>query len=76
MWCHPEFDATVNAAIATDDIDERKAFYQTANEIIAREIPLMPIAHAYRYSVHNDNIQGLTINPYGGIRFANVRESR
>ena len=76
MWCHPEFDTTVNAAIATNDIDERKAHYQTANEIIAREIPLIPIAHAYRYRVHNNNIEGLTINPYGGIRFANVRESR
>lgn len=75
MWCHPEFDAIVNAAIATNDIDERKAYYQTANEIIAREIPLTPIAHAFRYRVHNNNIKGLTINPYGGIRFANVQKT-
>ena len=76
MWCHPEFDALVNAAIKISDEDQRAILYAKANNMIAREMPLLPIAHANRYQVKNIALQGLGINPYGSIRFENVIKIR
>lgn len=76
MWCHPEFDALVNAAIKISDEDQRAILYAKANNMIAREMPLLPIAHANRYQVKNIALHGLGINPYGSIRFENVIKIR
>ena len=57
MWCHPEFDALVNAAIKISDEDQRAILYAKANNMIAREMPLLPIAHANRYQVKNIALQ-------------------
>ncbi|MDG1122637.1 MAG: ABC transporter substrate-binding protein [Glaciecola sp.] len=72
MWCNPEFDALVNSAIKISDEDKRAILYAKANNMIAQEMPLLPIAHANRYQVKNAALQGLTINPYGSIRFEGV----
>ena len=72
MWCNEEFNALINAAIRIPDVDLRATLYAKANHIIAREIPLVPIAHANRYQVKANTINGLSINPYGSIRFENV----
>ena len=74
MWCNEEFNALVNAAIRIPDVDLRAALYAKANNIIARDMPLVPIAHANRYQVKATTLDGLSINPYGGIRFENVHK--
>ena len=75
MWCNPEFDALVNAAIKISNEDKRAILYAKANNMIAQEMPLLPIAHANRYQVKNTALQGLTINPYGSIRFEGVTKT-
>jgi cationic peptide transport system substrate-binding protein len=35
-------------------------------------LPLVPIAHAYRYQAFRSELNGMTINPYGGVRFGGV----
>lgn len=72
MWCNTEFNALINAAIRIPDVDLRASLYAKANNIIAHDIPLVPIAHANRYQVKAHSIKGLSINPYGSIRFENV----
>lgn len=71
-WCSKKFEELINEAITYTDETTRAALYQTANAIIADQMPLVPIAHAYRYQAYRDNIKGLKINPFGGIRFAGV----
>jgi cationic peptide transport system substrate-binding protein len=75
MWCNPEFDALVNTAIKISSEDKRAILYAKANNMIAKEIPLLPIAHANRYQVKNAALQGLSINPYGSIRFEGVTKT-
>ena len=76
MWCNDEYDKAINAALLTNDIDARKTYYQQANKLIATQLPLVPIAHAYRYRVHRDDVLGLSINPYGGIQFSEVKKTQ
>jgi len=71
-WCNPEYDVLIENALKTEDSNERRIFYHRANQIIFNEVPLVPIAHAFQYQAVNSQIEGMTINPFGGIRFDNV----
>ncbi|MGB3726994.1 MAG: ABC transporter substrate-binding protein [Glaciecola sp.] len=75
MWCNQAYDTLIKQALLTDNFDERKAIYHQANQLIFEEMPLMPIAHAFQYQAVRANITGMTINPFGGIRFDNVERT-
>jgi cationic peptide transport system substrate-binding protein len=74
MWCSQEYDLLINQALKYTDISERTYFYGKANELLAEELPLIPIAHASRYQAHRKELNGLVINPYGGVRFGGVKK--
>ncbi|WP_339724937.1 ABC transporter substrate-binding protein SapA [uncultured Paraglaciecola sp.] len=74
MWCSDEYDLLINKALQYTEISERTYFYGKANELLAEQLPLIPIAHASRYQAHRKELQGLVINPYGGVRFGGVRK--
>lgn len=74
MWCSEEYDLLINKALQFTDIGERTYFYGKANELLAEQLPLIPIAHASRYQAHRQDLHGLVINPYGGVRFGGVKK--
>ncbi|MBE1299122.1 MAG: ABC transporter substrate-binding protein [Alteromonadaceae bacterium] len=73
-WCNPLYDEVINEALTYDDVETRAALYQTANAIVADQMPLVPIAHAYRYQAFRNDVTNLDINPFGGIRFGGVKK--
>ena len=68
-WCDPQYDKFIADAVLTADISERKALYYQAQQYVAEQVPLVPIAHSRRFQVKQNKITGLVINPYGGISF-------
>ncbi|RUO38257.1 ABC transporter substrate-binding protein [Aliidiomarina shirensis] len=72
QWCDPMFDELLSAAISSNDQDVRKAYYEQAQDHLAREVPLLPIAHSVRFQAARQNIQGLELEPFGGIQLRNV----
>jgi len=74
MWCSDEYDLLINKALQYTDISERTYFYGKANELLAEQLPLIPIAHASRYQAHRKELVGLVINPFGGVRFGGVKK--
>ncbi len=72
MWCNEDYDALINEALQTEDLARRKAIYQRVNNLLFKELPIVPIAHAFRYQAYRKELQGMQINPYGGIRFGGV----
>lgn len=74
MWCSEEYDILINKALQFTDISERTYFYGKANELLAEQLPLIPIAHASRYQAHRIELEGLVINPFGGVRFGGVKK--
>jgi cationic peptide transport system substrate-binding protein len=74
MWCSDEYDLLINQALQYTEISERTYFYGKANELLAEQLPLIPIAHASRYQAYRKELQGLVINPYGGVRFGGVKK--
>ncbi|MDF2179585.1 peptide ABC transporter substrate-binding protein SapA [Aliiglaciecola sp. CAU 1673] len=76
-WCSEEYDDLIDQALAHTDENMRLTIYRQANDILEEQMPLFPIAHAYRFQAYRKEIKGLTINPFGGIQFAGVvKESR
>ena len=75
MWCNKKYDELINEALETQDLERRKAIYAEVNRLLYEELPLVPIAHAYRYQAYRKNLKGMSINPYGGVRFAGVTKS-
>ncbi|WP_423803706.1 ABC transporter substrate-binding protein [Paraglaciecola polaris] len=71
-WCSKEYDTLIDKALTYTNQEDRAYFYSKAIELINEKMPLMPIAHAFRYQAYRDNVTGIEINPYGGIQFRNV----
>ena len=72
LWCDERYDSLINQARLISDIEQRKQIYHQINHLLYEQIPLVPIAHAFRYQAYRESVQDLSINPYGGIRFAGV----
>ena len=75
MWCDEDYDRLLNEALKTDDIDERTAIYHQVNRLLYERLPLVPIAHAYRYQAYREELNGVVINPFGGVRFGGVEKT-
>ncbi|AXR05802.1 ABC transporter substrate-binding protein SapA [Salinimonas sediminis] len=72
MWCNKKYDALINEALQTEDLFQRKAIYEQVNSLLFKELPIVPIAHAFRYQAFRKELKGMQINPYGGVRFGGV----
>lgn len=72
QWCSKEYDELISKALEYTSTEERSYFYNRANELLVEQMPLMPIAHAFRYQAFRENLSGMQINPYGGIQFRQV----
>ena len=58
-YANPELDAVLEAGAATLDLEERARSYYRAQEILARDLPIAPLAEAVTASVFRRNVRGL-----------------
>ncbi|WP_100642077.1 ABC transporter substrate-binding protein [Alteromonas facilis] len=72
MWCNEGYDDLIEQALLVNDNDRRKQLYAQANRMLYEEMPLMPIAHAFRYQAQRRSIENVTINTFGGVRLGAV----
>ena len=75
-WCNDEYDHNIYQALSVTNHEKRKQYYEKAESIISEQSPLVPIAHAVRYKVYNNDISDVTFNPYGGISFAHANKAQ
>ncbi|WP_125783586.1 ABC transporter substrate-binding protein [Pseudoalteromonas rubra] len=74
-WCNPEFDLLLTQALDTSDLQQRKQFYQQAQQMLIAELPVVPIAHGMRFQASNTSVMGIELRPFGGISLANARKN-
>jgi len=72
-WCNEEFDALIDEARRIGDHAERERLYRKAQLVFKREAPWLTIAHSVRFQPARREVQGLRIDPFGGIYFSGVR---
>ena len=72
MWWNPAYDELIEQALLVNDTERRKQIYAQANRMLYEQMPLMPIAHAFRFQAQRSNVNNSTINTYGGVRLGSV----
>jgi peptide/nickel transport system substrate-binding protein len=73
-YADPAMDAALEAARMTDDPEQRRAYYATVQDLVARDLPYIPLWHPSHYAVVNRRIEGFRLTP--NIDFADFADVR
>ncbi|NDJ57826.1 peptide ABC transporter substrate-binding protein SapA [Enterobacteriaceae bacterium 4M9] len=71
-WCNPEFDNVLQQALRSQQLAARIDDYDRAQRILARELPVLPLASSLRLLAYRYDIKGLVLSPFGNASFAGV----
>jgi len=71
-WCHRAFDTILQKALTSQQLASRIEAYDEAQTILARELPVLPLASSLRLQAYRYDIKGLVLSPFGNASFAGV----
>lgn len=71
-WCSPAFDESLQRALLSQQLSARIDSYDQAQQILARELPVLPLASSLRLQAYRHDIKGLVLSPFGNASFAGV----
>lgn len=72
QWSNSEYDALIEEAAATADPDEQGRLYAQAQDILASEAPVMPVAYDESWALSRDGLLGALVSGVGFIRYAGL----
>src|SRR5215208_174546 len=71
-YVNPTFDALLDQAAATLDVDERAALYADAEAVLLDDNAVIPLSHDVRYTLMKPWVKGLDITPLGMLYLENA----
>jgi oligopeptide transport system substrate-binding protein len=71
-WSSPAFDQAITDAGAATDPAAARADYDRAEEIVLREVPVVPISYGSGMALSRDGLRGATQNGLGFLRMAGL----
>lgn len=71
-WCDRRFDEIILKGRTSSTHDERKKYYDQAQEIFKQQAPWLTIAHANNSILVQPEVKGLVASPIGNISFEGV----
>ena len=71
-WCSPGFDETLQKALLSQQLAGRIENYHLAQQMLARDLPVLPLASSLRLQAYRHDIKGLVLSPFGNASFAGV----
>jgi len=71
-WCSPAFDESLQRALLSQQLSARIDSYDRAQQILAQELPVLPLASSLRLQAYRHDIKGLVLSPFGNASFAGV----
>ncbi|MGL4726418.1 MAG: ABC transporter substrate-binding protein SapA [Scandinavium sp.] len=75
-WCNREFDSVLQKALASQQLASRIDAYDEAQQILAKELPVLPLASSLRLQAYRYDIKGLVLSPFGNASFAGVSREK
>ncbi|WP_318374469.1 ABC transporter substrate-binding protein SapA [Enterobacter sp.] len=75
-WCHREFDSVLQKALRSQQLASRIEAYDEAQNILARELPVLPLASSLRLQAYRYDMKGLVLSPFGNASFAGVSREK
>ena len=71
-YTNPTYDALLEQAAATLDVDERAALYAEAESVLLSDNAVLPLSHDVRYTLMKPWVKGLDITPLGMLYLENA----
>lgn len=71
-WSSAEFDAAIEAALERLDPAAARAAYEAAEAIVARDVPVVPVAYGDGWALARAGLLGAGQNGLGSLRFAGL----
>lgn len=71
-WSNAEYDGLIEQAAATADVVEQAAFYAQAQDVLAREAPVVPLAYGESWALSRDGLLGAQQSGVGFLRIAGL----
>jgi len=71
-WCSPAFDEALQKALLSQQLAGRIENYHLAQQMLARDLPVLPLASSLRLQAYRHDIKGLVLSPFGNASFAGV----
>ncbi len=71
-WCNREFDEVLQKALSSQQLAARIEAYDEAQRMLAKELPVLPLASSLRLQASRYDIKGLVLSPFGNASFAGV----
>lgn len=65
FWSDPEYDALLSAAPSQPTLDEALATYATAEQILAEQMPVIPLWFQRIIGGYSDRVDGVRLTPFG-----------
>ena len=75
-WCNREFDSVLRRALDSQQLASRIDAYDEAQQILARELPVLPLASSLRLQAYRYDMKGLVLSPFGNASFAGVSREK
>jgi peptide/nickel transport system substrate-binding protein len=72
-YCNPEIDKLLDAARTSNNEEERKAKYDAARKILAKDLPIIYLYHPSWIWALDGKLEGFVPYPDGMIRLENVK---
>jgi oligopeptide transport system substrate-binding protein len=71
-WSSPAFDAAIAEAAAATDPADASAAYDRAEDIVQRDVPVIPMSYGTGWALSRDGFLGAGQNGLGSVRFAGL----
>jgi len=72
QWCHPAFDALLDAARVSGDRAQRSALYAKAQRIVYDEVPIIPTVYPQYFTAVHRSVVGFVASPLTDLDFRGV----
>jgi ABC-type transport system substrate-binding protein len=71
-WSSPDFDAAIADAAGATDPDEASRAYDRAEDVVQRDVPVVPMSYGTGWALSRDGFLGAGQNGLGSVRFAGL----
>ena len=75
-WSDPRFDALITEAASSRDPDEQARLYGEAQDILAEEVPIVPLGYEGTWSLSREGLLGAAVSGVGILRYADLAWDR
>jgi len=73
QWSNADYDKLIAQAAATTDIAQQTTLYSQAQDILAHDVPVIPVAYDQSFALSRTGLQGALQSGVGLIRYAGLQ---